>query len=144
MKLFKILIFSLLLAFLNISCSTNNSDSKSTDNKASVNVEESKEKNKVVVYYFHNARRCATCNAVEAESKKSLQELYGDDIELKVYSLESVDGELLAEKHGVFSQTLLIVSGDTIINITNEAFMHARNNPAKLKEIIKEKIDPLL
>ncbi len=144
MKVFKILSFSFLLAILNVSCSANNNDSESNDNKSSINVEESNEKNKVVVYYFHNARRCATCKAVEAVTKKALQELYGDDVELKVYSLESVDGELISEKLGVFSQTLLIVSGDTKINLTNEAFMYARNNPEKLKEIIKENIDPLV
>jgi hypothetical protein len=143
MKLFTILSFSFLLALMNVSCNANNNESES-NNKSELNVEQNAEKSKVVVYYFHNARRCATCKAVEAETKKALQELYGGDVELKVYSLESVDGELLADKLGVFSQTLLIVSGDAKINITNEGFMHARNNPAKLKEIIKEKIDPLL
>ena len=44
----------------------------------------------------------------------------------------------------VSGQTLLIVSGDTKINITNEGFMNAHSNPEKLKQIIKEKIDLLL
>jgi len=49
-----------------------------------------------------------------------------------------------AEELGVSGQTLLIVSGDIKINITNEAFMYARSKPEKLKQVIKEKIDPLL
>jgi len=142
MKFFKILSFSFLLALMNVSCTANNSTND--DNNSSNNVEAKKEKNKVVVYYFHNARRCATCKIVEAEVKKAVQELYGEDVEYKVYSIESTDGELIGQKLGVFSQTLLIVSGDTKINITNEGFMYARSNPEKLKEIIKGKIDPLL
>ena len=50
----------------------------------------------------------------------------------------------MAGELGVSGQTLLIVSGETRINITNEGFMNARSNPEKLKQIMKEKIDPLL
>ncbi len=99
--------------------------------------------NTVKVYYFHNARRCTTCKAVEAESKKSVQELYGDKVVFEVYDLETKAGKLKAKELGVSGQTLLIVSGETKINITNEGFLYARKNPDKLKQIIKEKIDPL-
>ena len=50
----------------------------------------------------------------------------------------------MAGELGVSGQTLLIVSGDTRINITNEGFLNARSDPGKLKQIMKEKIDPLL
>jgi len=49
-----------------------------------------------------------------------------------------------AEKIGVAGQTLVIVKGETKINLTNEGFMYARSNPGKLETLIKEKIDPLL
>ncbi|MEA3445686.1 MAG: hypothetical protein U9R19_13285, partial [Bacteroidota bacterium] len=34
------------------------------------------EKGEITVYYFHNTRRCATCNAVEDETKKALKKFY--------------------------------------------------------------------
>ena len=98
----------------------------------------------VEVFYFHNARRCATCEAVETESIAALQEMYGDDVELLVFSLEDKEGANKAEELDVSGQTLLVVSGSTKIDLTNEAFMYARTNPEKLKQTLKENIDPLL
>ena len=98
----------------------------------------------VEVLYFHNARRCATCQAVETVSKAALQEMYGNDIKLLVYNLEDTEGAEKAEQLDVSGQTLLVVSGSNKIDLTNEAFMYARTNPEKLKEALKENIDPLL
>jgi len=44
----------------------------------------------------------------------------------------------------ISGQTLLLIAGETRINHTNEGFMQVGTNPDKLKQIIKEKIDPLL
>ena len=98
----------------------------------------------VEVVYFHNARRCATCEAVEAQSKAALQEMYGNDVKLSVYNLEDKEGAGIAEALDVSGQTLLVISGSTKIDITNEAFLYARTNPEKFKETLKENIDPLL
>ena len=84
------------------------------------------------------------CLAVETESKDIVEELYNDKVAFSAYNLEEKDGKALAGELGVSGQTLLIVSGEARINITNEGFMNARSNPEKLKQIMKEKIDPLL
>ncbi len=97
-----------------------------------------------VVYYFHNTRRCAICNAVENESKKALQELYGDKVPFLAYNIEETEGREKAGEIGVFGQALLIVSRDTTVNITVEGFMYARTDPDRFKQIIKESTDPLL
>ncbi len=99
---------------------------------------------KVKVYYFHNARRCTTCKTVEAETKKALQSLYNGKVEFVAYSLEDANGKKMATDLKVNGQTLLIVGKNEKINITNEGFLHARSNPEKFKQIIKEKIDPLI
>lgn len=135
MNVIKTIVLILSITMFGSSCS-GNTDAKQT-NKQEKNDE-------VEVYYFHNTRRCATCKAVERESKKALKELYGEQVAFSAYNLEEAEGEEKANELGVSGQTLLIVSGDTKINITNEGFMNARNNPKKLKQIIKDKIDPLL
>ncbi len=98
---------------------------------------------KVEVFYFHYTRRCATCNAVERVSRDAVKELYGDQILFSEYNLDEAAGKEKGNQLGISGQTLLIVSGDIKINITNEGFMNARSNPEKLKQIIKDKIDPL-
>lgn len=103
-----------------------------------------KEPSNVEVFYFHYTRRCATCNAVESVSKEALKEFYGDKIKMTSVNLDEETGKAKGDKLKVSGQTLLIVSGQTKINITSEGFMYARTKPEKLKEIIKSKINPLL
>jgi hypothetical protein len=104
---------------------------------------------KIEVFYFHYTRRCATCIAVEDETKKILKELYADQLEsksiiFKTINLDESESEEITEGFEISGQTLLIVAGDKKENITTDAFMNARTNPEKLKEIIKSTVDPLL
>jgi hypothetical protein len=108
---------------------------ETTSYKANGNVE---------VYYFHFTRRCITCQAVEDVTKEALKEIYGDKIPFKGLNLDEADGSEKGKVLEIDGQTLLIVSGDTKINLTNEGFMYARSNPEKLRQILKEKIDPLI
>ena len=103
----------------------------------------------IQVYYFHNTKRCVTCLAVENETKMILEAYYGDkmktgDIEFLALNLEEENGKETAKTLKVAGQTLLLVKGDTQVNLTNEGFMNARTNPEKFHEILKEHIDKLL
>ncbi len=98
----------------------------------------------IEVYYFHYTHRCATCIAVENESKKAIEILYPDKATFQAFNLEEDEGKNMAAKLDIDGQTLIIVTGNNKIDITNEGFLYARSNPEKLKQIIKEKIDPLL
>ena len=103
----------------------------------------------VQVYYFHNTKRCATCNAVEEETKIALQMFYEDQMnagtmEFTSLNLEEDEGEKMAQALKVSGQTLLVVKGKTHVNLTNEGVMNARTNPAKFHEILRAQIDKLL
>jgi hypothetical protein len=105
--------------------------------------------NDVEVYYFHRTARCVTCKTVEAEARKNVEMLYAEQVKTGKISftslnLEEATGKTVGDRLGVNSQTLLIVKGDQKINITNEGFLYAVSKPDKFKEIIKEKIDPLM
>ena len=105
--------------------------------------------NDVEVYYFHRTVRCVTCKTVEAEARKNIEMLYAEQVKKGKISftslnLEEETGETIGDRLGVNSQTLLIVKGDQKINITNEGFLYAVSKPDKFKEIIKEKVDPLM
>jgi len=99
---------------------------------------------KVEAYYFHMSTRCITCKAVEAEAKKNLESLYGEKVKFQAINLEDDANKAIVEKLKISGQTLLLVKGDTKINLTNEGFMYAVNNPEKFKSIIREKVDGLL
>ncbi len=99
---------------------------------------------KVEAYYFHFTSRCVTCKTVEAETKADLQSLYGDKVKFQAVNLDDASSKALANRLQVSGQTLLLVKGNTKVNITNEGFMYARTNPEKFKSVIKEKVDGLL
>lgn len=98
----------------------------------------------VEVFYFHNTRRCATCNAVEDVTRTTLAEQFDQEIPFTSYNLEEEDGKKKAAELGVAGQTLLVVKGEKKINLTNEGFMYARSNPDQLKQVLAENIRPLL
>lgn len=99
---------------------------------------------KVEAYYFHFNARCITCKTIEAEAKANIENLYGNKVSFQSVNLDDASGKPLAEKLGIAGQTLLLIKGDTKINITNEGFMYARSNPEKFRSIMKEKIDGLI
>ena len=136
MKILNLLTILVFILGMNLSCSAQaeKKPSKKTVSQA----------NDVEVYYFHYTRRCATCNAVEKVSEEAVKELYGDRIPFKSFNLDDPEGKEKASQLEISGQSLLIVSGDQKINITNEGFMHARSNPGKLKQIISGKLSSLL
>lgn len=99
--------------------------------------------NKVEVLYFHYSRRCVTCTNIENVAKQVAADL-GDKVSFSDFNLDEELGEKKAELVNVYGQTLLIIAGESTINITNEAFLHGKSNPEKLTEIIKKKIEPFL
>lgn len=104
---------------------------------------------KVEVIYFHLTRRCVTCQAVETVSGDAVHELYADEIKegkltFRSLNIEDKATEAEAERVKATGQCLLIISGETRIDLTSDAFMYARNSPEKLREELKKAIDPLL
>ena len=140
MKTLKSSLLYMFVAFSLIACNAQTSENQHTGNVISEDVQ---------VYYFHNTKRCVTCNAVENETKMVLETFYSDkmktgSIDFTSLNLEEDDGETMAEKLHVSGQTLLIVKGETRLNLTNEGFMNARTNPTKFHEILKTQLDKLL
>jgi len=131
------LFFADLLYSCNAQSAVKQTDKEPTDNRM------------VKVYYFHFTRRCATCLHVEEQSKLAVKSLYPYEIEEGRISFEAVNieeksGEKLAKETGVYGQALLIVKGEEKIDLTSEGFLYSTYNPQKLRQVLKEKIDPLL
>ena len=107
------------------------------------------EGDKIEIYYFHFTKRCATCNAVENETKSVLKDQYADklkngEIVFTSLNLDEKADKKIAKKLKISGQALLVVQGDNQINLTNDGFMNARTNPEKFHTILKGKIDELI
>lgn len=98
----------------------------------------------VEVYYFHFNSRCETCFMVESEAENNVALLYGSSVSFMAYNLDTEEGEVKGKQLRVPGQSLVIVQGKQVIDITTEAFLYASTNPNKFRAIIKEKIDNLL
>lgn len=139
MRKFLVISFAL-IALIGISCiaQTNAKPASSVSKTGDVDV-----------YYFHMTVRCTTCKTVEAEARKNVEMLYPEQyksgkISFTSLNIEEPAGKATGERLGINSQTLLIVKGDQKINLTNEGFLYAVTKPEKFRDVIKEKIDPLI
>jgi hypothetical protein len=101
-------------------------------------------KAKVDVYYFHTNARCVTCRTVESEAKMNVEELFGDKVHFTAVNLDEKAGEKKGKELGVNGQCLVAVKGEKKVELTTQGFMYARTNPEKFRQIMKEKIQPLL
>jgi len=113
-------------------------------NNTNLKANQDNKKAKVNVYYFHTNTRCVTCRTVESEAKMNVEELFGDDVHFAAVNLDEKAGEAKGKELGVNSQSLVVIKGDKKIDLTTQGFMYARTNPEKFREIMKEKIQPLL
>ena len=115
---------------------------KDTDN--TVAVDDAKDAATVNVYYFHATRRCATCEAVEAVTVKTIKENYGPEVSFESINNEEDESNPLIAKWEVEGQTLLIIKGDEKVDLTNEAFLYARSKAQRLEKKLKATIDSML
>lgn len=128
-----------ILALLITSISCNPANGKEEKKETEVT-----KSDKVEAIYFHATRRCATCEAVEEVAKSYITENYTDKVSFTSVNREEEENAKLVEKYEITGQTLLIVNGEKVVNLTTDAFMNARSNPDKLKELIKSTIDTFL
>jgi len=135
MKTFKLFFVAVIAIGTQISCSSQNNNQANQDAVS---------QGEVTVYYFHFERRCVTCKAVEQVSREAVAELYNGTVPFMAYNLDEPEGKEAGEKIVVSGQSLLVVKGDTKIDLTAKGFMNATTKPEELKKILKENIDPLL
>jgi hypothetical protein len=135
-KFFTVLVIGLILASCN---SQDKNQATSLDKSIS----------KIEVFDFHSTHRCMTCNAIEANTKYTLnayfsEELKDDIITFQVINVDEKENEKIAQKFKA-SGTALILNvikqgKETQINLTDFAFMDGNDQDTFSKEL-KAKID---
>lgn len=135
-KIITVLVISLLLTSCN-----GQEKSKTTSLNKSIS--------KIEVIDFHSTHRCMTCNAIEANTKYTLntyfkKELSDDKISFQVINVDEKENEKIAEKFEASGTALflnVIKNGkETQIDLTEFAFMNGNNQETFSKEL-KTKIE---
>jgi len=126
MKPFLKLSILFLFAFTLFAC--NQSESSQTSKIA---VNETIQNDVIQVLDFHGKHRCQSCLAIEANTRKTLETYYADElkankIEFHVIDIEKPENEALADSYKVFGTALFInvikEGKQTPIDMTNYAF----------------------
>lgn len=127
------LILSIVIIIVAISACNTKSEKK----------EEVLNETKVTVYYFHGEQRCPTCIAVGEISSEVVKNVFSDnkDVSFVEVDYSTEEGEPIAEKYEIATSSLLVVSGEKVSDLTNDAFAFAKNNPDKLKKILEDEIN---
>lgn len=107
---------------------------------------------KIEILDFHSTNRCMTCNAIEKNTKYTLdtyfsEELKNEKITFQVVNVDKKENEKLAEKFEAAGTSLLINiiknGKETKLDLTDFAFMNG-NNQAVFSKDLKAKIDEAL
>lgn len=107
----------------------------------------------VEVLYFHGKQRCATCNAIENETKQMIDSVFAEQVAenkliFKVVDFSQKENEALAEKYEVAFSSLFVndyINGEEITNnMTEFAFANARSNPENFKKELQRIINEAL
>lgn len=130
------------------------SDSVNVEKQDKVPVAIKKENSpKVLIYNFYATNRCASCIAIEAAAKKTLETYFKSEVKngtVKLFSL-CVDDEAnakLAEKYQAFGSAIFVTrvfkGKETTTDFTGDGFKYAKNKEEKFIEILKNKISEYL
>lgn len=128
-----------------VACGNGNAENESKS-------ENQVKKDVVEVLYFHGKQRCATCIAIEKNTKDLLETTFADKLKSGKLVFNSVDiseEETLADKYKVSWSSLIIVNynkngKEEAENMTEFAFGNARSNPDNFKKGVAEQINTML
>ena len=103
---------------------------------------------KLHIYYFHTAKRCPTCLAIEQATEQVLQTHYvqhlGDKIIYQAVDLSDPQNTSLANYYQVAWSSLILHRDNQRIDLTQEAFAYARTEPECFQQLLNEHIQQLL
>lgn len=107
----------------------------------------------VEVLYFHGKQRCATCVAIERETKAIIEEQFADEVkngllEFRIIDISKAENEAIADKYEITWSSLVVAKhengAEQAENLTKFAFANARNHPETFRNELTKKINELL
>ena len=111
------------------------------------------QKEGVEVLYFHGKKRCATCMAIERETKAVVNGQFADAVKsgklkFRIIDITKAENEATADKYEITWSALVVVrhngSTEQAENLTQFAFANARSKPKAFRSELTAKINGLL
>lgn len=137
-------IITILLSLLMATACSNTSGKTSVEN-------DSVKDGTLEVLYFHNAKRCATCIAIENGTKELLQSTFREQLQDSTIIFRTIniqDNKDLCEKYQISWSSLIMVDHEdgkeSVKNLTDFAFAKARTNPEVFKNELSAQITNML
>lgn len=131
------MIFALIIGMMSFGGDKNTANAKS------------KQSDRVEVIYFHGKQRCATCMAIEKNTKEIINSLFANQLKkgtvvFKIVDISTSEGEKIADRYKVTWSSLFVNKWkggkETSNNLTEFAFGNARKNPNAFKKELAVKI----
>ena len=121
-----------LLYLLLVACNQSPNGSNGNTEFAAVN------EAKVNVYYFYGRQRCITCNTLQEVAKDAIMSNFegNRDVAFLEIDFSKRENGALADKYEIVFSSLVIASGNSHKDITDEAFAMVMSNPEGLKSLI--------
>jgi hypothetical protein len=103
----------------------------------------------VQIVLFHLAQRCESCNAVEHETEWLLEQEYREDvlsgkIQFVPLNYQDENAKKAARLLQASGQTLYVIKGDSIADLTSAAFMYASTHPEYYRDALRKALDQYL
>lgn len=100
----------------------------------------------IQIVLFHLARRCESCNAVENETKVLLENEYGEEVasgkvKFIPLSVQSENGKKAARMLQAAGQSLFVIYGDSVADLTGSAFIYASIRPEIYRDALRKALD---
>lgn len=115
-------------------------------------VQPQKISNRVEVLYFHGKQRCATCMAIEKNTRELVnttfaKELKNGTVVFKIVDISTPEGEKIADNYKVTWSSLYVNKWkdgkETCNDMTKFSFSNARKNPDTFKNGVIQKVKSL-
>lgn len=119
-------------------------------NKKSAAPENTKDRTEVL--YFHGKQRCATCMAIEQNTRAVVEEQFADELKngtlvFRIIDISEPENEAIADKYEVTWSSLIVSrwqgGKESAENLTEYAFANARTAPETFREGLAAKIREL-
>lgn len=116
-------------------------------------VQPQKTSNRVEILYFHGKQRCATCMAIEKNTRELVnttfaKELKNGTVVFKIVDISTPEGEKIADNYKVTWSSLYVNKWkdgkETRNDMTKFGFSNARKNPDIFKNGVIQKVKSLL
>ena len=107
----------------------------------------------VEVLYFHGKQRCATCRAIETNTKNVIyknfaKELKQGKVKYRVIDISTPEGERMADAYKVSWSSLFVNKWkngkETRMDLTQMGFKNARTNSAEFSKQLEKTVTELL